>query len=73
MVKLHFPDDDERPLGVGKYSGKTPNQIADIDPSYIVWMYDTINPKRCSRELYLSCEAHGRDDEDYGENFHEVY
>lgn len=47
---------DKTPLTFGKYEGSTPEEIADLDPSYIVWMYENISPKKCTRELYLACE-----------------
>lgn len=41
----------------------TPEEIAEHDPSYVVWMYDTVSPKRCSKTLALACE--GDDDAKY--------
>lgn len=46
---------DTTPLTFGRYKGKTPEQIADLDPSYIVWMYENVKPKACSRSLWVAC------------------
>ena len=48
---------DDLPLTFGKYKGKTPNQIAEVDPSYIVWMVEKTKKGegRASRDLYLAC------------------
>jgi hypothetical protein len=47
--------DDDVPITVGKHRGKTPTEIAAIDPGYIVWMYEHI-PGSVSRDLYRDCE-----------------
>lgn len=44
---------DSQPVDFGKHRGKTPEEICAEDASYIVWMHDTIKPKRCSKKLYL--------------------
>lgn len=49
---------DNKPLTFGKYKGKTPKEISDHDPGYIVWLYDTILPKKCSKELRNACEKY---------------
>lgn len=46
---------DTSPLVFGKYKGKTPEQVAEIDPSYVVWMYETVKPAPCSTALYDAC------------------
>ena len=46
---------DHKPLAFGKYKGKTPSHIAEIDESYIVWLYENVKPKQCSRVLYEDC------------------
>lgn len=43
---------DNRPLNFGKHKGNTPSSLLDTDPSYIIWMYDNINPPPCSKSLY---------------------
>lgn len=64
---------DETPLTFGKYKGKTPDEISDLDPSYIVWMYDTIKPHLCSEAMYKYCkrelkeyEQEKEDDRNFG-------
>lgn len=47
---------DHSPLGFGKYKGLTPNQVAEKDSSYLVWMHDTVtNRPTCSRLLRNEC------------------
>lgn len=46
---------DRSPLVFGKYNGKTPNEVAEIDPSYVVWMYENVSPAPCSTALYEDC------------------
>lgn len=58
-------DLDNEPLRFGKYKGQTPEEIAEHDPGYIVWLYDTIKPRLCSKELALACESDEREDDDY--------
>lgn len=55
---------DKTYLNFGRYRGRSPEQIARIDPGYIVWLYDNVEPKRCSRELALDCESAVDDNED---------
>jgi hypothetical protein len=52
---------DDCVLKFGKYRGKTPNQIADQDPSYVVWMHANILPPPCTRDLALACEMDVRE------------
>ena len=43
---------DKTPLRFGKYKGKTPIEVLEIEPSYLVWAYTTIvNFATCSPEL----------------------
>lgn len=43
---------DKTPLRFGKYKGKTPIEVLEIEPSYLVWAYTTIvNFNTCSAEL----------------------
>ncbi len=58
------PDLDNTPLRFGKHKGLTPEQVSEIDPHWIVWAYDTINPKICSKTLALECEDCERDNDD---------
>lgn len=46
---------DDTPLTFGKYRGKTPEEISDIDPGYIVWMAENIEEQHCSNALYQFC------------------
>jgi hypothetical protein len=54
---------DNKPLNFGKYKGKSSNEVAAEDPWYIVWMYETIKPERCSASLYKDCKRDA-DEED---------
>jgi len=56
-------DKDNEPLAFGKYKGKTPNEIADVDIGYIVWMYDNVKPRVCSKELRDACQQDEYDEE----------
>ena len=47
---------DDQKLTFGKYMFKTPNEIADIDPSYIVWLYNNVKPRVVSKSLAVACE-----------------
>jgi uncharacterized protein (DUF3820 family) len=55
---------DDTPLKFGKYKGKTPNQVADEDPSYVVWMHANVLPPPCTRELAIACEQDEREADD---------
>jgi hypothetical protein len=51
---------DHSPMKRGKYSAlrgnpKTPNQVAEIDPAYIVWAFDAWDSRPCSHLLYREC------------------
>ena len=65
-------DIDDIPLKFGKYKGKTPNQVAQRDPSYIVWMFKHVEssyidtPRVCSKELAEGCEMDIREEEAEG-------
>jgi hypothetical protein len=56
LEKLPDPTDptDTIPLTFGKHKGRTPEQIADIDPGYVAWLYDRC-PGSVSHELYVAC------------------
>ena len=43
---------DDMPLDFGKHRGKTPRQLVDLEPSYVVWLHETI-PSVVSRSAYL--------------------
>jgi uncharacterized protein (DUF3820 family) len=67
-------DVDIIPLSFGKYEGKTPKEVAEIDEGYIVWMYDNVTPKYCTKELRDYCEMDIREQEDIiNENRYDIY
>ena len=50
------PDElDHTPLTFGAHRGRTPADVAESDPSYILWMYDSIYPHQCSLVLRNDC------------------
>jgi hypothetical protein len=51
-----FSSIDEEPLRFGKHIGKTPLEIAEIEPSYLIWAYENVKDKPCSLELYELCQ-----------------
>lgn len=54
---------DKSRLQFGKHRGKTPREVAQVDPNYVVWMYMEVKPTPCSRDLFLTCsEAPEYDD-----------
>lgn len=55
MAKLEIHI-DEIPLSFGKHKGRSPADISDDDPGYIVWLYENIEPKIVSKALCKSCE-----------------
>ena len=55
---------DKTPLTFGKHRGKTPDEISEIDPSYIVWLYNNIKPHKCSEWLKEVCQQEQYEDED---------
>lgn len=46
---------DKTPLAFGKYKGQTPVEVASTEPSYVVWMYENVKPRPCSKSLYRYC------------------
>jgi len=65
---------DETPLTFGKYRDETPNDIAEEDPQYLVWLYDTLKTKFCTKKLRNECEDFVEDsweDEKEMDNFYE--
>lgn len=48
---------DRTNMPFGKYKGVSPERIARYDPGYVLWLYNTLSPRRCSRALALDCEA----------------
>lgn len=57
MANLTPDQLDITALEFGKWAGSTPEQIADLDPGYVVWLYEEWDgAARCSRALYLACD-----------------
>jgi hypothetical protein len=46
---------DHTVIHFGKFKGRTPDQIAGVDESYIRWAYETLDRKFCSYVLYREC------------------
>ncbi len=48
------PDEqlDHTPIGFGKHAGKTPEEVAELDPEYLIWAYTSLDKKLCSSALY---------------------
>lgn len=55
---------DHSPIDFGKHNGKTPSEISEIDPGYVIWMYQNFNNKPCSKALYEACVQDEAEDED---------
>jgi uncharacterized protein (DUF3820 family) len=50
-------DTDHTPLKFGKYKGRTPNDVAEIDPQWLVWAYNNVlNFPVCTKLLANECE-----------------
>lgn len=47
---------DDTPLTFGKHKGEIPNEIAGYDAAYIVWLFDNLDTKYCTRKLRDICE-----------------
>lgn len=63
MTKIHFGPDDNLPVPFGRYRGKTSNEIAKINPSYVVWLYEGTDCGIVTKELYEACVWDVREDE----------
>ena len=44
-----------RVIDFGKYSGKTIDEISDIQPGYIVWLYENVKSANIPEWLYDAC------------------
>lgn len=54
---------DHTALTFGKYRGATPDQVAAIDPGWLVWAYENIKDKPvCSKLLYDACQEDEAED-----------
>lgn len=63
---------NDTPLTFGKYKGKTPMEVAENDPEYLIWAFDNVTShKTCTKELRDHCEQDQRDEEaDHDEDKH---
>jgi hypothetical protein len=64
---------DHTPLTFGKHRGKTPEHVAEEDPSWLKWAFETIKDKGiCSQALYRDCvkdvQASRKDNGEDGED-----
>jgi NADH:ubiquinone oxidoreductase subunit len=58
---------DHRPLRFGKYRGKTPAEISEIDPQYLVWMHENVLTHwNMSDLLYRECVAEAKKKQNRG-------
>lgn len=55
---------DDTPLTFGKHEGETPNELAGCDPQYIVWLFDNLDNKHCTKRLRDACEDAAMDSEE---------
>lgn len=46
---------DKTPLRFGKYKGKTPDEVSEIDPGWLVWAHKNVKWPVCSQWLYETC------------------
>lgn len=57
-------DLDHKPLNFGKHKGKTPEWVAENDPSYLLWLYELgPQPPRCSLALYNATQRDDNEDD----------
>lgn len=50
---------DHTPLKFGQYKGQTPSQIAEHDPSYLIWVAENHAHHVVSDALVRSCQEDG--------------
>lgn len=50
-------DQDDSPLTFGKYQGKTPDEISEIDPGYLVYLWEHTECHPFSRGMYNYCKS----------------
>ena len=46
---------DHSKMVKGKYHDKTPSELAELDPAYLIWAYGAWRPRPCSAMLYNEC------------------
>ena len=56
MPQVKPEDLDHLPLNRGKFRGRTPSEVAEIEPSYITVVLASWNPKVCSDALIRDCQ-----------------
>jgi hypothetical protein len=59
-----FSDIDEDRILFGKYCGNTPLWIAENDPDYLIWAYETFTQKPCSKDLYELCKLDSMEEDE---------
>lgn len=64
MLDKDDADFDDTPITFGKYKGKTPDEISDIDPKYLLWLVHETGFSLCSLALIEYCEQEVREEED---------
>lgn len=65
---------DKEPLGFGKYTFNSPEDISDKDPQYIIWLYEkhTSGKDIVSRDLYNSCVM-AVEEQDHTDDYASIY
>ena len=48
-------DLDDTPLAFGKYKGKTPDEVSELNPGYLIWMYKEFDNPPMSKAMYEYC------------------
>lgn len=61
---------DHTPLCFGKHMSKTPDEISQTNPGYVIWLYEQCKPQVVSRALYEACVEDENDDPDRWEEPH---
>lgn len=58
MAIIKLPGEiDHTPLCFGRYNGKTPDEVSNIDPGYLIWMSEQDNLKHyVSAALVRACK-----------------
>ncbi len=56
---------DDIQLTFGKYKGRSPEDISEYDPGYIVWLVKNVDANICSKALYEYCLRETRRSNDF--------
>jgi hypothetical protein len=51
-MQILFLQDDRLVFGFGKFEGKTVEEVADIEPSYLTWVRNSDLIAECSDSLF---------------------